>query len=252
MPLEHKANVTSVTVLTEWGGEVSVISTTFHWASEAMTHICFSVSPSRSVQRVALLKQSLWRRMLQDQLGRSAENGNKRQSINCRASKPEKLSALSLCSFLSILILSSKTFSYQSIPSLFLQSDPFVRFHENRANGVVRLVLLTCLKGAVILQRAALHWWFGMRRRLYVCVGMAFIYYVAVFYVSACMCKYPLTRVLLSNSVVVRLVLRLWIKTWPSRVQSDTSFSVKHTDQHSVADLHLTSIFWIGTKISTF
>ncbi len=175
MPLEHKANVTSVTVLTEWGGEVSVISTTFHWASEAMTHICFSVSPSRSVQRVALLKKSLWRRMLQDQLGRSAENGNKRQSINCRASKPEKLSALSLCSFLSILILSSKTFSYQSIPSLFLQSDPFVRFHENRANGVIRLVLLTCLKGAVILQRAALHWWFGMRRRLYVCVGMAFI-----------------------------------------------------------------------------
>lgn len=112
--------------------------------------------------------------MLRDQLGRSAENGNKRHRINCQASNAGKLFALSLCSFLSVLILSSKTFSYQSIPSLFLQSDPFVRFHENEANGVVRLVL-TCLKGAVILQRAALHWWFEMRGRLYVCVGMAFI-----------------------------------------------------------------------------
>lgn len=118
MSLGHKANVTSVTVLTEWEGEVSTISKTFHWVSEAMTHICFSVSPSRSVQRVALLKQSLWRHMLRDQLGRSTENGIKRQSINCRASNAEKLSALSLCSFLSVLILSSKTFGYQSIPSL--------------------------------------------------------------------------------------------------------------------------------------
>ncbi len=200
------------------------------------------------------LKQSLWIRMQRDQLGRSAENGNKRHRINCRASKAEKLFALSLCSFLSVLILSSKTFSYQSIPSLFLQSDPFVRFHENEANGVVHLVLLTCLKGAVILQRAALHWWFEMRGDCMCVLGMAFIYYVAVFYVSACMCKYPLTRVLLSNSVVVRLVLRLWIKTWPSRVQSDTSFSVKHTDQHSElwTDMQLISIFWICTKISTF
>lgn len=103
--------------------------------------------------------------------------------------------------------------SSQSIPPLFLWTDPFVRFHENGTNGVVRLVLLTCLKGVVTLQRAVLCWSFGMRRRLYVCICMAFIYYVAVFYVSACMCKYALTRVLLSSSVVVRLVLRLWTKT---------------------------------------
>lgn len=60
-----------------------------------------------------------------------------------------------------------------------------------------------------------------------VCVCMAIIYYVTGFYVSACMCKCALTSVLLSNSVVVRLVLRLWIKTWPSWVHSDTSCSVK-------------------------
>lgn len=137
MLLGHKANVTSVIVLTVGGfrGEVSAISTTFHWASESMTHIwlILSVTHLQRSKGGPAETVSLMTHAAVSNGGEVQRCGIKDKALTIRALEAKTLIALSLLIFLGILILSSKTFSYQSIHS---------RYEVTHLSGSIRMELM--------------------------------------------------------------------------------------------------------------
>lgn len=189
MLLGHKANVTSVTVLTVWveALEEKYLPSQQH-SIERLRQ--WPIYDSQCNPAAAFKGWPCWNSLFDDiccgiNWGEVQKGGIKDKALTIRDLEAETLCSLSLLIFWH----SDSLFKDIQLPvhTLSLWSDPFVRFHKNGDNGVVRLVLLTCLKGVVTLQRAALRWWFGTRTGLYEYVSLHGLYVLCCCLLCECM-----------------------------------------------------------------